>query len=318
MDMDYYCSIDDIDYLQQGSCKFQKTLENIYDKDPYFSYSNRSTDINTDESENNFNKSYNNVFNSSNKNDYFHDNTDDNSFNDKVLFITPKEPVSIKETTKIFVTEKKTKESKKVKTKKIQKKETAIKGRRKKNEPPSSKVKHDKFSKDNIVQRIKRLFVIRCFELINKKYKEYITKNNQGYQPLLKRISQDAYNVFSKDKNQRFLALNLGELFSSELSNRYSNFLRKNSKDYNKKRIDWLKKENKAIEVIDILNTIVRDMYEKYIKNEIDEFNLENDIAKIEDEEKNGIKYKDLFKETAKNLIDILNRKGKYICKNRH
>ena len=40
MDMDYYCSIDDIDYFQQGSCKFQKTLENIYDKYIYVENNN--------------------------------------------------------------------------------------------------------------------------------------------------------------------------------------------------------------------------------------------------------------------------------------
>ena len=70
-------------------------------------------------------------------------------------------------------------------------------------------------------------------------------------------------------------------------------------------------KNNEAKEIIDILNTTVKDMYEKYIgKNDtIPGYNLENDLKKIE--QRNGKEYAEKYKITALNLIKILNKKGR-------
>ena len=70
-------------------------------------------------------------------------------------------------------------------------------------------------------------------------------------------------------------------------------------------------KNNEAKEIIDILNTTVNDMYEKYIgKNDtIPGYNLENDLKKIE--QRNGKEYAEKYKITALNLIKILNKKGR-------
>ena len=52
-------------------------------------------------------------------------------------------------------------------------------------------------------------------------------------------------------------------------------------------------------------------MYEKYIgKNDtIPGYNLENDLKKIE--QRNGKEYAEKYKNTALNLIEILNKKGR-------
>ena len=173
---------------------------------------------------------------------------------------------------------------------------------------PLNKTKHDKFSQDNLFQKIKVHFILKTFTYINELYKKYNIRRNKKNQPLLKRIDARIYKVFSKKLNKQFLSLKLSQLFSAEISDRYSNFLRNNSKDYNKRQIDLLIKENKATEVIEILNLTLEEMYQKYISNEMDEFCLNNDLVKIE--EKEGIKYKEIFKENAENLISMLNKRS--------
>ena len=83
--------------------------------------------------------------------------------------------------------------------------------------------------------------------------------------------------------------------------------MRKNSSDSNKKRIAFLKKENKAKEIINILNSTVKEMYEKFINDELNLFSLEGDL--IEVEKKDGTEYKNLYKEVAKELIYHFNKK---------
>ena len=142
-------------------------------------------------------------------------------------------------------------------------------GRLAKNIIPSYKVKHDKFESLNIIQRIKNLFVGNLYDYINKKYKEYKIKNNQPIEPLLYKIDQSLYKANSKKKNQQFFSLKVRDLFSSDITERYSKFLRTNPKDHNKTQIDLLIKENKADEIIEIMNSTLEEMYEKFINNKL-------------------------------------------------
>ena len=115
-------------------------------------------------------------------------------------------------------------------------------------------------------------------------------------------------------KIYEFFNKTLGEVFSADVSKRNSNFLSTHSKDYNKKRIESLIKENKEKNVIEKLNLTMKEIYEKYLNNELGEFNLENDLSKIE--KKEGEDYKKAYEEKALNLIDIINKKGEKIKKN--
>ena len=59
------------------------------------------------------------------------------------------------------------------------------------------------------------------------------------------------------------------------------------------------------------MNLTVRETYEKYINNEIEGYNFENDLIQIE--KKEGKEYKDRYEEIALELIDIINKKGEKI-----
>lgn len=183
-------------------------------------------------------------------------------------------------------------------------------GRLAKNAIPSYKVKHDKFESLNIIQRIKNLFVGNLYDYINKKYKEYKIKNNQPIEPLLYKIDQSLYKANSKKKNQQFFSLKVRDLFSSDITERYSKFLRTNPKEHNKTQIDLLIKENKADEIIEIMNSTLEEMYEKFINNKLNGFNLKKSLNKIELEE--GSIYANIFEEKAVNLIKITYSKGKH------
>ena len=189
------------------------------------------------------------------------------------------------------------------------KRENRKRGRLEKNTIPSYKLKHNKFSRDDIIQKIKRHFINRLLRYINEIYKDFKKKQNvkKKIKPLLISISPEKYNFYNNKKNIEFFNNTIEDLFSAEISIRNCNFLRKHSSDSNKKRIVFLKKENKAKEVINILNSTVKEMYGKYTNNELNEFCLEDDL--IEVEKKDGTDYKNLYKEIAQELIYHLNKK---------
>ena len=171
-------------------------------------------------------------------------------------------------------------------------------GRKRKKDSSLLTTKHDKTTKDDITQKIINHFVINMFNKINKEY-IYETKKNK---PLIYIIKQKAYQVFSKDKMNEFFSLKVEELFSTKISKRCSNIRNNQSKFYNKIQIELLKKENKAKNTIEILNTPINSIFEKYIKNELGDFSLDNDLIEIE--KKNTIEYKNSYQKIAKNLLN--------------
>ena len=192
---------------------------------------------------------------------------------------------------------------------KITNKEKSKGGRLPKNMIPTYDIKHNKFAKDNIIQKIIRYFVFVLLNVINKTYEgEHSQKKSE---PLLRSIDAKEYNVFSNQKIFEFFNKTLGDVFSADISPRNSNFLSTHSKNSNKEKIELIRKENKELNVIKLLNLTVREMYEKYINNEIAEFNFRNDLIKIE--KKEGKEYKDKYEEISLELIDIINKKGEKI-----
>lgn len=173
---------------------------------------------------------------------------------------------------------------------------------------PSYEPRHDRNSGDNIVLKIKRHIVERTRKYINKKYEEYLSKEKtKKNRPFLKKIIPDSYKIHSSTANKEFLNITLYQLFSTDISHKYNE---KNSRDYNRKQISKLFEENKAKELIEIMKLTMKEIYELYISNEIEGFNLESDLIKIE--EKNGKDYRKKFQKKAENLIYFFSRnKGK-------
>ena len=182
-------------------------------------------------------------------------------------------------------------------------------GRLRRDQIPLYEIKKDKFDKNNIMQKIIRHLIISALTLINEAHK--LNHSGKKSEPLLRSIDAEEYNVYSNQKIYKFFNKTLGDVFSADISKRNSNFLRTHPKDYNKNKIETLKKENKEKKVIELLNLTVKELHEKYIKNEIPGLNFEKDLIQIE--KKHGIEYKDKYEKISLELKDIINEKGEKI-----
>ena len=187
------------------------------------------------------------------------------------------------------------------------------KGRRKQSHPELYKedAVHTKFREDNVINKIKIYFINSTMSLINKKYSEYL--KSKPSKRLLQKIKPNYSKIYKKKETQEFFMKEIKEIFSEELSGRCSTF--ENKKNYNKIQIDTLIEKNKAKDVINLLNKRLEEMYEIYITNDknkkIEGYHLENDMEQIK--LKNGEDYAKMYKETAMNLLDIINNKRKKV-----
>ena len=170
------------------------------------------------------------------------------------------------------------------------------------------KGKHNKNSEDNIIQKIKASFQESIFNYINHKYEEYLKNNNIEKPKLIKRISPEESKKIKKDDNLRWFSFKLKDLFSKELSSKYTKF----GKNYNKNNIDILYKENKAKDVINILEKTVREMFKDFCNDTpIDGFetlkhDLDTQKQKMEEENEDNIEeYLKKYKDIAQNLEQI-------------
>jgi hypothetical protein len=191
----------------------------------------------------------------------------------------------------------------------IEKKERK-KGRISNKNRPSNKVRHDKFSRDDITSKIKRLFVKVSRNYINKKYNELLVSKKKKKRILLRKINPEIYRKYSLKDNQYFFNLYLYQLFSENLSKKIKEY----SEDYNRKQIKSLYEKNEAKEIINILNLTVKGMYQIYISNQIPEYSFENDLSKIikedvKESEEERIKYKNKVKKIAYDLIGYIFRR---------
>ena len=176
-------------------------------------------------------------------------------------------------------------------------------GRKKKNSS-SEPSKHSKISDDNIRNKIITNFINSYRDNFNKKLSKFLKTKSKA--KLIQKIAP-INKVYQKiDEIKIFFRKTLGEIFSAEISDRCSTF--KDNKNYNKKLIDDLRKNSKDVEINDLLNQTVQEMYIKYISNTIPEFNLDDDIKKIEIKE-NDKDYIDLYRIKAINLIQNINEK---------
>ena len=172
--------------------------------------------------------------------------------------------------------------------------------------------KHNKFSQDNIIQKIKVNFLEKIYRYINKEYEKYIDDKNNNVSKkvnkLIKKISPLELKKIKKENNLKWFSLKLKDVLSSNISDKYQNY----DKNYNKKRIENLYEKNEAKNVINILEKSIREMYEIYSKDiNIDGFDtLKNDLfnikKKMENEGEEDIDdYLSKYEKTALNLEQI-------------
>ena len=175
--------------------------------------------------------------------------------------------------------------------------------------------KHNKLSEDNVIRKIKRRFLENVRLYINKEYKNYYMKkkiniNNNNW---LKKITPKCSIQIKKKDNLKWFNSKLFEVFSENLSLRYSS----HCLDSNKKNIQKLLSSNEFNNVKDILNTKVEILFSLYIKDvKIEGFKtLKDDIKELEKQminskQENIKEYLDKYEDTAKNMKDIFDKKS--------
>jgi hypothetical protein len=180
-------------------------------------------------------------------------------------------------------------------------------GRRKLGKIYSNEPRHDKFSKDNIIKKIINHFIQSTLNYINEKYNEFLKNNNRRSQPLLHKIINTTSKFITKKKILKLFKAKARDLFTMDISKRCS---RSNPKD-NINRIEKLYSQNEAIEVIEILNKTLSELYGEYMDNKIPKYSFENDLVLIGD--KNDINYKTSYQDEAQNLINNKNNNDLFI-----
>ena len=206
------------------------------------------------------------------------------------------------------------------KEKKKQKPTNKIIGRKKKRDASrngnddydNNKEYHSKMKEDNLIQKIKVVFVNSSMNFINKRHKNYKIKINQKYERLVYKIKSEFAQVIKKDENLKFLQTSIRDLFSSDLSEKYS----KQIKDFNRNQIAQLYRDNKEKEVIDILDKTVNCLLNDYAEGKYKDegFSLDIDLNEIKEKmeknnEKNINNYIQEYKAKVKDFGNIFEKK---------
>lgn len=206
------------------------------------------------------------------------------------------------------------------KEKKKQKPTIKIIGRKKKiditrngnDDYDNNKEYHSKMKEDNLIQKIKVVFVNSSMNFINKRHKNYKIKINQKYERLVYKIKSEFAQVIKKDENLKFLQTSIRDLFSSDLSEKYS----KQIKDFNRNQIAQLYRDNKEKEVIEILDKTVNCLLNDYAEGKYKDegFSLDIDLNEIKEKmeknnEKNIYNYIQEYKAKVKDFVNIFEKK---------
>ena len=172
--------------------------------------------------------------------------------------------------------------------------------------------KHNEFSQDNIIQKIKVRFYEHIYNYINYRYELYLKDKNrynkETFTKLIQRISPKGYKTIKKEDNLKWFSSKIKDILSYEISSKY----RQADKSSNKKRIKSLYLKNEAKDIINILEKSVREMYYIYCNNiYIDGFHtLKDDLnyfrEKMKEKTEEEIqKYLTIYEKTSIYLEEI-------------
>lgn len=164
---------------------------------------------------------------------------------------------------------------------------------------------HGKFSKDNIIQRIKVGFLKAAIKYSNELYEKFKKKKCDKLIKMMRR----KYGKYLNDESKKnFLSVKLSEIFSGKISLRCSKV---KNEDYNKDNISKLLEKGEPKELVNFLNLTVEDAYEIFRRegeDKIPEFNFKNVLDNIKSGETNaqGEDYKEKFRTISKSFLEII------------
>ena len=181
-------------------------------------------------------------------------------------------------------------------------------GRKKDNSNKTGK--HTKYSDDNLIRKCKHLILESIMKFINKKLKEIYVDIGQGM--LIKKLfvlnheqKSNAIVQYNKD----LLNKTLKEIFSNNISTRYTNF----PENHNKRLIEKLineQDEEKRIYFTNLFNLKLIQGLNHFIgEEEIEELNGIETINKVLGDYDNEPDYKDCLRFYLTNFTNIINRK---------
>ena len=162
------------------------------------------------------------------------------------------------------------------------------------------KGKHSKNGEDNIITKIRIAFRDSCMKLIN----YLISKHKNNF--LLRKMSSNGFKKVKVNHIMEWFDETLKTFFSADISSKFT----KLDKKSNKNTIRKIYSDNELQEVITLLECSIREMYNKYINNEVIEgfITLEDTLEDLrkEGQEKDYIQK---YQRIALNLEDIIKNK---------
>ena len=189
----------------------------------------------------------------------------------------------------------------------IKKEKKFLSGKRKRNIIYIRKAIHTKFEKKNILTKIKKKAYNNYMKSFNKNIKDSPDEEIKKKKIQLRKINNSIIEVSSKKDNLKLLEMNMKDILSQPLSNKFKHI----DKNYNKKSIDFiLKKKDKKL--TSMLNKTFDEVIRIYAYDSIDKDfthfkTLKDDIKNMEDET-----YIEEYKKYAKsfkiNYIDMKER----------
>ena len=244
------------------------------DNYPNTNYTNQLKDDFSDFNQSFPENAFNSIFSKSDNNELNDEN------NNEYIYLSPK-----KEKKKIFYTKREIKKGRKIKC-----------------------IKYigdnGKSRQDLIRTKIKIKFLNSLLNYINNKIILFYTSKKYLLKSINSPFIKDTLDTVKECLDKKII-----EIFSCELSKKYN--LKKLENFSNKKIINKIIKENKALELIDIfINKSLKDMYEIYISNSIDNFCLKNDIEKLSKKNEYEQEYLKDYETKAKNFVSIIQGKN--------
>ena len=169
-------------------------------------------------------------------------------------------------------------------------------GRKRKNSK-SEPTNNDRTRPDNVDNKLLNMFSNRTLSYINSKLFKNINRKK-----IIQRIEPLSKEYHNSGQRKALLLKTIGEIYSAPVSERNSTY----NKDFNKKLIENLRKNNKNGKIESLLDKTMGEMYQIYKNNTIPEYSLDKDLSLIETDDENYIA---LLRNKAHYFIETINNK---------
>ena len=182
-------------------------------------------------------------------------------------------------------------------------------GRKRKND--NLKTYHNKYSDDNIRRKCKHIVLNSVMEFINKKIKILYSGNigNNIFRKEIKTLNKGQTSNSHVEYNKMFLNKTLNNIFSEDISSRFS-YLPKNHNKFIIKTLENEKDENKRIYFKNLFKLTFLQCVRHFIGNEfINELDGMKCFNDLKEELKDEQHYDEMIKYYLLNFEEIINKK---------